>query len=236
MRSEESHAELESALRFAREQLGEASVAFLQSPEAQAPLLARLRQQPSIEDATLAVVFRGARTDRHLADEFFSHLFGDLAITGRSLVTPALRELMETGELVDSVVRDMWRDLESVEFRTRGQFLAYLLQRMQWKRNNRIRSAKRIKRGGELEQAEGAELQEVPDTEGRSPLSEAEHVDDLRRLTKLAATLEPTEREMLLQRVIHGDSYAEIGARQGLSANTVKARLEELVARMRERF
>jgi RNA polymerase sigma factor (sigma-70 family) len=227
---------LEAALGFARDQLGEASVAHLRTPEAQALLLTRLRQQPSIEDATLAVVFRAARTDRRLADEFFAHLFGDLSVSGRSLVTPALRELMETGELVDSVVRDMWRDLESVEFRTRGQFLAYLLQRMQWKRNNRIRSAKRIKRGGDAEPVDGADFQDLPDRQRPSPLSEAERVDDLRRLAKLSAGLDPAEREMLFLRTIQGYSYTEIGERFDLSPNTVKARIEELVSRMREHF
>jgi len=226
----------DAALRYAREQLGSASAAYLESPEARAMLAARLRNHAKVEDATLAVIFRGARTDRRLANEFFAHLFGDLSVSGRSLVTPALRELMETGELVDSVVRDMWRDLERVEFRTRGQFLAFLLQRMEWKKNNRIRGAKRIKRGGELEPVESATLQEVPDPDTRSPLSEAEHVDDLQRIAKLSASLEPAERDMLLLRLIHGYTYGEIGERHGLSANTVKARIDELVERMRDRF
>lgn len=227
---------LREALRFAHEKLGAACSAYLETPEARALLNSRLAAQQSIEDATLAVVFRSVCSDRGVANEFFSYLFGELSATGRSLLTPALRELMETGELVDSVVRDMWKDLERVEFRTRGQFLAFLLQRMEWKRTNSIRSAKRQKRGGHLRPHENTEIREFPDTGSRSPLSEAEREEDLRRVAKLSAGLEPLDRQMLVMRVIDGHTYAEIGERFGLSANAVKARILDLMQGLRDRF
>jgi RNA polymerase sigma-70 factor (ECF subfamily) len=225
-----------AARQFAEAELGRASRELLENPDARALLLAKLAEGRSVEDAVLGVVFREVLHDRKLADEFFGYFFGDLFNTSRSLLDPGLRELMETGELVDSVVRDIWKDLERVEFRTRGQFLAFLLRRMQWKRTNSIRSAKRRKRGGDLRSAEESKLQDLPDTDSRSPLSEAEHEDDLRRIAKLSAGLASPDREMLLMRIIDGHSYAEVGQCFGLSPNAVRARIQDLMQGLRERF
>lgn len=227
---------LSQAFEFAHDRLGSASLACLQEAEVQAALQARLRQGPNCEDATLAILFTRVRTDRVVANEFFSYLLGDLSVGGRSLLAPPLRGLIETAELVDSVVHDLWKDLESVEFRTRGQFLAFLLRRMQWKRTNQIRAAQRAKRGGGRISEDAIDLVELPDRRIRSPLSEAEHADDLRRLAKLSARLEPGDREVLEMRLVEGRSYTEIGANLGISANTAKSRIEELLQRLRQEF
>jgi RNA polymerase sigma factor (sigma-70 family) len=224
------------AREFARQGLGPASAALFSSGVVEEELRAALEQGRSPQDAVLAIVFRRLSGDRDLADEFFRYFFGDLFATGSSLVDHRLRDLMETGELVDSVVRDLWADLEKVEFRTRGQFLAFLLRRMQWKRNDWLRTASRSKRGGGLRPGAGTDLEQIPDPSVPSPAMELERADDLVRLAKLSHRLPPDEQEMVRMRFLEGRTYGEIGERFGLAANSIKRRIEEAQERLRSQF
>jgi RNA polymerase sigma factor (sigma-70 family) len=217
-----------SALEFASQRLGAASRAYFATAEAQERYAALVREGRTLEDAVLGTIYREICRDRQLANEFFTHLLGDLSATGHSLFDGRLRQLMDTGELVDSVIQDLWSDLERIEFRTRGQFLSLLLRRMQWKKSDRLRSAEREKRGGQVVRAQDGALGELADAGARSPLSEAEQVVELGRVTKLLARLPQPDRELLLLK-LEGLTYEEIARRIGQSAKVVRRRLFDLL-------
>ncbi|MDP6987897.1 MAG: hypothetical protein QF903_00290, partial [Planctomycetota bacterium] len=116
---DEPTAFLERASRFARERLGPSCVALLARPAAQTGAFERFREGATVEDATLAEVFEAAKADRVLMDEFLVFLLGDMMRAGHALLNPGLREYVDTVDLVDSVMGDLWGRLDDVTYRTR---------------------------------------------------------------------------------------------------------------------
>lgn len=137
---------LEAALLVARESLGPASATLLGLPESQAVLLSRLRAGLALEDAVLGVVHEAAHTDRDLANEFLAYFLEDLMCAGHGALGGGLRRFLDTGDLVDSVVGDVWPQLRDIQFETRASFISLLAKRIQWKASDRARALGTSKR------------------------------------------------------------------------------------------
>jgi len=232
---DETRAIAQQALHYAGERLGAASEELLRRPREQALAVARVRAGASVEDAVLAVVFQSAREDRALAGEFLAGILGDTMRVAHSALSRGMRHLMDTGDLAHSVLGDLWSDLDSVEFRTRGQFVTFLLRKLRWKNARNVRAeGGTLKRGGaeplDHEAADARERGAEP-----SPLSAAGRDDDLRRLVLLMRHLEPREQEML-RLYLGGASRKAIAAELGLPLAGVHRAMRRLTERLREEF
>ncbi|HJP01581.1 MAG TPA: hypothetical protein QF764_07430 [Planctomycetota bacterium] len=229
-RSSEPSAFLEEASRFAKERLGPGSAELLEGPGVQAGAFERFGAGATVEDATLAVVFEAGKQDRRLMDEFLVYLLGDTMRAGHSLLNPGLREHVDTVDLVDSVMGDLWAGMEEVAFRTRGQFIAFLLRKMRWKARTKLRAANREKRGGG--QRVGGDVTEfgVADP-GPSPISSASHRDELRRLALVLFDLDGADRE-IVRLHIDGVRPGAIATRLALPPSRVTRTIDALIRRM----
>lgn len=130
------------AVEFARDRLGPASERVLANAAAQTVVLSRARGGATLEDAVLGVIHGRTAGDRDLANEFLAYFLGDVMRTGRGLVSPRLRGFLDTCDLAQSVLGDLWPQLTEITFESSGSFLALLRTRLSWKASNRARGAR----------------------------------------------------------------------------------------------
>jgi len=226
---EEATARLASdVLKFARDKLGPASERFLSEPAAQVLVLSRLRNGDDLEDAVLAEVHRAAAGNRSVADEFLSFFLSDLMKVGHRLRSSALQRYLDTGDLVQSVMGDLWQDLFSLRFETRGRFLSYLSRRLQWKASDHSRA---LQAGSRREDrrldADPSEL-----AERAAPMLDTVAEEDRERLAVLLPRLPERDRR-LLQLFLKGHALAEIASEVGLSHGAARMALGRAVRRAR---
>src|SRR5438552_10182657 len=131
--SNEAREQADGILSFARTRLGPASESALRDAALQALVFSRIRSGAEMEDAILAEVHRASALDRRVADEFLAFFLEDAHRSGRSLVAANMRRFLDTGDLVHSVLGDVWQDMSSLRFETRAQFISLLAQRLRWK-------------------------------------------------------------------------------------------------------
>lgn len=228
---EESAAALaERARAYAESRLGPASVAYLVAPETMVLVLGRMRSGRSLEDAVLAEVFRGAARHHELADEFLAHFLADLQSLGHGRISAGLRRFLDTGDLVQSVLGDLWRDVLQVRFETRTQFLSYLAQALRWKSGN---EAQRLAAGKRREDLRADLPVEEAAGSGPRPATLAGAEEERERLALLLLRLPLRDRE-LLAGFLRGETHQEIGARLGLGPDAVRMGLQRALARARE--
>ena len=219
------------ALRFARERLGPASERALSSPEAQALVLSRARAGSSLEDAVLWFAHREGRSDARVADEFVACFLADLLSIARPAISPGLRRFLDSGDLVQSVLGDLWGDLADVEFNSRASFLAYLAQRLRWKASDHHRGLHRDRRREDLRvDTDPGELPLAGPE--RAPDSLAAERDDWERLALRILRL--AERDRLLVRLhLRGLSMAELAAEASLEPEAARKALQRALQRLR---
>jgi len=215
-------------LRFARAKLGPASERFLSEPAMQVLVLSRVRNGNDLEDAVLAEIHRAAAGNRSVADEFLSFFLTDLMRVGHRLRSAALQRYLDTGDLVQSVVGDLWQDLFSLRFETRGRFLSYLSRRLQWKASDHSRA---LQAGSRREDrrldADPSEL-----AERAAPMLDAVAEEDRERLALLLPRLLERDRQLLV-RFLKGKVLAEIASELGLSLGAARMALARAVRRAR---
>ena len=221
-----------AALRFARGRLGPASEQLLARPDAQALALSRLRHGSDIEDAVLWLVHREARTDPRVADEFVAFFLASLTVAARPALSPGLRRFLDSDDLVQSVMGDLWRELAELEFGTRAQFLAYLNQRVSWKASDHARELMRDKRREDLRTDEGVEDLD-PLSPGRAPESLAGIKDEWEKLVLVLLRLPERDRQ-LLRMHLRGDSVSEIARAMELEVDAARKALQRAMRRARE--
>ncbi len=129
-----------AALAFTTEFIGPHSAEVFQTSAGAAQLnqeLSRNLGEPA--DAALRVIHSLGQGDRGLVDEFLGFFFSDLLRLGSGKVGQRLRSMLDTQDLVQSVMEDVWSDIAKLEFRTRGSFLSLMSQRLEWKASDRGR-------------------------------------------------------------------------------------------------
>lgn len=221
-----------AALAFARERLGPASAAALERESAAARLDERLARGQEPAHAALAVIHAAAADDAELANEFLGHFLGDLMTLGRASLGAGLRRQLDTGDLVQSVVKDLWPDLAALRFESRAGFLALLHQRLRWKAANRARDLRSGRRREDLRAAgldPGSSAIAGP---GAGPVTEADRAEERAELARRVAALPDAERE-LLRRHLAGAPLAELAAAAGVDAAEAKRRLQRALRRVR---
>ncbi|KAA3606066.1 MAG: sigma-70 family RNA polymerase sigma factor [Planctomycetota bacterium] len=206
--------DLEVALEFAAESLGPSSYRYLNSMEGRERLLVQLQGGQSALNAALAQVHSGASTDPSLAEEFLSYFMEDLLRLSRASMAPSLRRHFDSGDLVQSVFRDLWPEFLNLEFRNRASFLALLAQRIRWKASNRARDLQSAKRREDRRSPVDPDELGLARTEP-SPPSRMQASEQRRAAEDRLRALPEDERELLR---LHF---------QGLTLDTIAERLKQ---------
>lgn len=219
------------ALAFARDRLGPASLAWLESDAGTADLQRRFAAGARPEDAALGALFEQICGNRAISEEFIGHFLK--RVLGIRLVElyPGLRRMIDTGDLAQSVMTDLLPAIPDLKFTTEAAFLSYLVQRMRWKANDRVRSprARTERATGDPDTALPGEL--TPETSDalRGLIAEEERSALLFTIHRL-----PERERTLLLRYLEGADSAQVGAELGLAPEAYRKALQRAIARARE--
>lgn len=217
------------AQRFALRELGEASAARLGRQETSHAVQQRVELGFTLQDAVLAEIHRAAKQDRELADEFVAFFLQDMLRVGSRALSSGLRRYLDTGDLVQSVLGDLWAELAELKFESRARFVSLLGRRLSWKAADRARglAAGRRREDRRVHPTDGAPepTSEQPGPETRAQLSESDE-----RLALVLPRLPRRDRRLLRARLA-GASTAEIAEREGLNQESARKAL----ARARQR-
>ncbi len=220
-------------LRFARAKLGPGAEAMLSDPAAQVLVLSRIRSGFDLEDAVLAEVHRAAADNRRLADEFLAYFLNDLMQLGHRFRSSALERFLDTGDLVQSVVGDLWPNLQSVRFETRGRFLSYLSKRLNWKASDR---ARRLTAGNRREDRRvDVEPGDLNRESGDPSPSVAAAREEEREMLALAILRLPERDRRIITLFLKGASVQDIAAEVGLSYDAARMALQRAIRKARQR-
>ena len=221
-------------MRFAETCLGDASKAVLSSGEATDWIIQRMKEGFDLEDAALAHLFERARTDHAIAGEFLGYFLADLLRLGSLRVPRGFRNLMDSGDLVQSMLGDFWKGISEVQFETRAQFKSYLSKRIRWKALDKDRWYKARTRREDLRESLADEPVQRSKV-ARSPSSQAAHNEENEDLMLAIYRLPDRDREMLLLQ-LKGETVSAIGQRFGLSAEAAKKALQRAKRRAMEQL
>ncbi|MFG0318147.1 MAG: sigma-70 family RNA polymerase sigma factor [Planctomycetota bacterium JB042] len=214
------------ALEFARDHLGPVSERLLCERGVQALLISRVRGGARVEDAVLAEVHRAAAADRRLADEFLAYFLTDLLRVGRGLLSAGLRRFLDTGDLAQSILGDLWTQLADVRFETRAGFVSLLARRLRWKATDKARAAGR------------RPVEEVDDdapVAGDTPPPPALAISREERERLILVLLRLPERDRrLLALHLRGATLETIGAETGLRPEAARKALQRALHKARK--
>ncbi|KAA3611844.1 MAG: hypothetical protein DWQ01_07095 [Planctomycetota bacterium] len=229
MSTEQATRVSEQVRAFCQTHLGPASEEAAAAPETQALILHHLRQGKDLEDAVLTELHRLAPKNRALADEFLSFFLQDLHRAGQFALRPGLQRFLETGDLVQSVLGDIWTELTKLRFESRDAFRAYLRQRLRWKASDHDRRLHRAKR------SEGRRVEEQPEelgapAPGPSPATLVGSREEQELLILALARLPERDRE-ILRRHLRGENHVEVANSLGLGENQARKALQRAIRR-----
>lgn len=142
----------------------------------------------------------------------------------RKKMGAALRSQMDSVDLQQSVMREVLQDIEQVEAREEGVFLAWLAGVTANKLRNKVRDAKRRKRdGGRRIQLVPAESS-IPDGHGvdppdasPSPRSQVEARERVERVRAALDDLDPDLRRVVELRMLGELPWGEVARQLGVS-------------------
>ena len=220
------------SIRLASERLGPASERALGDAANQALLLSRLRSGSDLEDAVLWVLHHEIRSNPRVADEFLAYFLVGALKAARPALTPGLRRFLDTGDLVRSVLGDVWREFSELQFEGRAQFLSLLSQRLKWKASDHSKKLRRIRRREDLRSPQAVEDLNVADP-GRSPSSIAGIKDEWDKLAVLLFRL-PERDRLLLRLYLKGEPVAVMAEATGLDPQTARKALQRAMIRVRQ--
>ena len=218
------------ALLFARDELGPACATALSCVETQVAVLSRRRAGMNLEDAVLAEAFRIARDDRRVANEFVAYLLQDLVCLGRGALSSGLRRFLDTGDLVNSVIGDLWPKLAELQFESRAQFLSLLVGRLRWKASDHARKLRRRPEEPSIDR-DADKIESVASKP--SPLSEMGVREQRERL--ILALTKLSERDRRIMRLhLRGEPLDSLSMELGLSRESAYQALKRAKRRARK--
>jgi DNA-directed RNA polymerase specialized sigma24 family protein len=220
----------ERALAFAREYLGPASERLVADLGVQVLLVSRMRGGAELEDAVLGEVHR-ASADRALANEFLAFFLTDMLRAGKPMISVGLHRFLDTWDLAQSVLGDVWPQLGELEFQTRARFISLLSQRLSWKSTGRARELSRGKRREDKRLGKPPEELELAQT-GASPPSLAGQEEEKERLVLLLMRLPERDRD-ILRIHLRGGGVDAIMAETGLNYEAARKALQRAIAKAR---
>ena len=227
---------LAPAKEYAAATLGPRSVEALERRAVQGEVFDRLERGHELEDAVLGAMFGLSRCDQEVAGEFFGHFLGVvLRLQARGDAKgAALRRLMDADDLVQSVMGDLWPELEQLHFETRAQFLSLLAGRVRWKASDHTRKLMRRRRSEDRRVAEGPEELAISSGES-SPVTKVCRTELAERVVLAMGRLSERDRQ-LLRLHLRGEPAATIAREVGLSKEATRKALLRAKQRLGEVF
>lgn len=220
-----------AAQSFAVQRLGPRSCAVLDDPARMALVVARARRRAlAIEDAVLAELHACLNDDAALTDEFVAYFLVDLDRLGHGRLAPGLKRFLDTGDLVQSVLGDLWPELAALRFESRNSFLALLAARLRWKASDSARAAQAGKRR-EDQRAEVA-TEDFAQTTTPGPATELVRAEEWHQLALSLARLPDRDRD-LVRGHLRGLSWAELAEQHGLQAESARKAVQRAIERLR---
>ena len=206
---------LAEATRFCEAQLGERSARVFRSRELARHMQAHLERGFRLRDAILAEVHRAARRDGRIADEFVAYFLKDMLRIGSGALRAGLRRYLDTGDLVQSVLGDLWSELAEIRFESRARFLSLLGRRLRWKAVEHVRRLESAGRREDLRAEASPEEIDVPHA-GAGPATRLVEGEEEELLILVLHRLGERDARLLRMR-LKGSSTDEIASHLGLS-------------------
>jgi len=220
---------VERMLEFARE-LGPATERLLGEESVRCAVTARVSSGLRVEDAVLVEVHRAAGADRRVADEFLAHLLPELAKAGHRVRSSGLRRFLDTGDLVQSVLGDLWPEIQKARFQSRRSFVAFLARRLSWKARDKARALEAGLRREDLRVE--VDPEEDPPLESEDPFLASVRREESERLIRLLLHLSARDRTLLTQ-FLRGVSLDVIARECELSKDAARMAIQRAIQRLR---
>lgn len=219
------------AARDVAGRVGARATELLREPAVLALVVARTRRAATVEDAVLAEL-HARLDDARLADEFVAFFLADLDRLGHQALGPGLRRYVDTGDLVQSVLGDLWPEFRSLRFDSRDAFTALLAARLRWKASDQARALRSGKRREDLRQ--NADAAPEASTAQPGPATEFVRAEDFERAALALAGLPDRERA-LVRGHLRGQTWSELAAEHGLQAESARKAVQRALAAVRKR-
>ncbi|MCB9898995.1 MAG: sigma-70 family RNA polymerase sigma factor [Planctomycetes bacterium] len=227
-----THKDYQSELvEHARRRLGPASARLIAGDEAMDAALRHLSTGGDLGSTALKVVYERLGADPDVDNEFATYLTDVALSKGRYTLAPdsALRRLMNTADLANSVIARFWPRLSDYTFDTEEQFVALLVQRMDYHVRDRLRGMNTAKRS-EHRRVDGdpALFERIDDDPENDPELSAIRNERLRRLQLIVTRLLPKQRAVftLIQK---GMSTKDVAAELDISTEAVRQALQRAI-------
>lgn len=158
-------------------------------------------------NSSIQLLARFRNGDSEALDRLVSRHLPALRRWAHGRLPQGVRDLQDTGDLVQETLIQALRHLDHFEYRREGALQAYLRQAVY----NRIRMEFRSKRSRPLK----VELDVDPEDRTASPLEQAVGRETLERYERALAHLKPEDREAVITRMELEGSYADVAAALG---------------------
>ncbi len=225
-----------AAIDFAAQRLGPSCARLMQQPAMQALVVAKVRAAganeagaPSPTDAVLAVIHSRLDQEAELADEFLSFFLTDFNRLGHGALGPGLRRFLDSGDLVQSVLGDLWPELAALKFESRDSFLALLAARLRWKAADGARHLRAGKRREDLRS--DADANRIAD-ETPGPCTELVAAEQWQQ-TALALSRLPQRDRDLVRAHLRGLSWAEVGSAFEMKPESARKAVQRALTKLR---
>ncbi len=221
---------------FAARELGPASYRLVQTERGKEDLRRRHEEGGEISDIVLGLVFDALKRgdgEQELGEEFFKFLIPHAEARSHGRVAPDLKRHLESQDLSNSVLGNIWSDVDKLEFTTFSQFLSMVIQRLSWKASNRGRDLRRKKRSEDARV--DLDVGEMGDSRSeRSPITELVRAEDKELFEKTIMAL-PIERERkLIMDYLDRRTVPEMAETHGLEVESARKALRRALNHAQE--
>jgi RNA polymerase sigma factor (sigma-70 family) len=161
----------------------------------------------AVSDATVELLARIRTGDEAAANQLIARYIPELSRWASGRLPAWARQAINTDDLVQETLIQVFRKLDGFEYRGEGALFAYLRQSVLNRIRNQVRWADRRPKPAAIDS-------QVPET-GTSPLEAAIGAEALDRYEAALARLTASEREAVIARIELGLTYVELAAALG---------------------
>lgn len=209
-------------------ELGPVSLEKFREPAMLEEYLQLRKDGVELADAVLRLAHGEAIHNSSIGDEFLSHFLTAMMRVGRFSMRAGLRRYLDSGDLVNSVAGSVWKDLATVKFSTRREYLAFLGRRLQWKAADKAKALAAGKRRLDLQLNIDFESAGVANLDQAGPATQAGNQEDVDRLLAILPRL-PKRDQDILRSALRGESVQQIAEAMELSQEAARKALKRAI-------